>query len=115
MWVIAAFGEEFFFRGYVMNRLAHIMGNKKSSWIIAAILSSVVFGIAHGYQGLSGMISTGTVGLILGLAFYHNRNNLVIGMLAHGIYNTYGLTLIYFGKELVIKTIMIEIYQSIIN
>lgn len=115
MWVIAAFGEEFFFRGYIMNRLAHILGNKRSSWIIAVIISSVAFGIAHGYQGLSGMISTGLVGLILGLAFYQNRNNLIVGMLVHGIYDTYGLTLIYLGKELVIKNMMVEIYQSIIR
>ncbi len=115
MWVIAAFGEEFFFRGYAMNRLAHILGNKKSSWIIAIILSSVIFGVVHGYQGINGIITAGMVGLILGLAFYRNKDNLIVGILAHGIYDTYGLTMIYFGNELYIKNIMIEIYQSIIQ
>ncbi|MFC2101525.1 CPBP family intramembrane glutamic endopeptidase [Bacteroidota bacterium] len=115
MWVTAAFGEEFFFRGYLMNRLAHMLGNKNISWIIAIILSSIVFGIVHGYQGTSGMITTGTVGLILGFAFYQNRDNLIVGILAHGIYDTYGLTLIYFGNELVIKNMMTEIFQSFIH
>lgn len=115
MWVFAAFGEELLYRGYLMKRLANLLGNKNNSWIIATFLSAIVFGVVHSYQGTSGMLTTGMVGLILGFAFYHNRNNLLIGMLVHGIYDTYGLTLIYLGKELVIKNMMIEIYQSLIK
>lgn len=115
MWVIAAFGEEFFFRGYLMNRLARLLGNSRTSWMIALIISSTIFGIAHGYQGISGMITTGVVGLFLGLVFMQNKNNLVVGMLVHGIYDTYGIILIYAGNELVIKNIMKEIFQSIIQ
>ncbi len=115
MWVMAAFGEEFFFRGYVMNRLAILLGNSRVSWIIALLLSSVIFGIVHGYQGISGMITTGIVGLFLGLVFMNNRNNLFVAILVHGIYDTYGLTMIYFGNELIIKNIMKEIFQSIIH
>jgi len=60
------------------------------------------------------MITTGLVGLILAIAFYQNKNNLIVGILGHGIYDTYGLTLIYFGKELYIKNMMTEIFQSIV-
>ena len=115
MWIMAAFGEEFFFRGYVMNRLAILFGNSHTSWIIALISSSVMFGIVHSYQGLSGMFTTGVVGLFLGLVFLRNKDNLVVGMLVHGIYDTYGLTLIYFGKELFVKNMMMDIYQSLIQ
>jgi uncharacterized protein len=115
MWVMAAFGEEFFYRGYVMKRLAILFGNNNSSWILAVFISSILFGLTHGYQGISGMITTGIVGLILALAFYRNRSNLAVGILTHGIYDTYGILLIYFEKELVLKNIMIEIYQTIIN
>lgn len=115
MWVIAAFGEELFFRGYVMNRLTIMFGNKQISCIIALIISSIIFGIAHGYQGISGMITTGIVGLFLGLSFYQYRNNLFVAILVHGIYDTYGLILIYSGNEMVIKNLMKEIFTSIIN
>ncbi len=115
MWVMAAFGEEFFYRGYIMRRLAILFGNKNFSWILGAVISSLLFGLTHAYQGVSGMITTGMVGFILALAFYRNRSNLVVGILTHGIYDTYGILLIYFEKELVIKNIMIEIYKSIIN
>ena len=115
MWVMAAFGEEFFFRAYMMNRLGHLLGNNYFSWILAAFISAFSFGLAHAYQGVSGVITTGIVGLVLALVFYNNRNNLLVGILTHGIYDTYGLLLIYFEKELVIKSIMIEIFQSLIN
>lgn len=115
IWVMAAFGEEFFYRGYIMKRLAILLGKKNSSWILGAVISSLLFGLTHAYQGVGGIITTSIVGLILALAFYRNRSNLVVGILTHGIYDTYGILLIYFEKELVIKNIMIEIYQSIIN
>ena len=112
MWVMAAFGEEFFYRGYIMKRLAILFGNKNFSWILGAVISSLLFGLTHAYQGVSGMITTGIVGLILALAFYRNRSNLVVGILTHGIYDTYGILLIYFEKELVLKNIMIEIIRQ---
>ena len=115
MWVMAAFGEEFFFRGYLMNRLAHIFGNSGASWITAIFLSSIVFGFVHSYQGSSGIITTGVVGTILALAFYQNKDNLWVGILAHGMYDTFGLIMIYLGKNLVIKNTMIEVYQLIIK
>jgi membrane protease YdiL (CAAX protease family) len=102
MWVVAAFGEEIFYRGYIMKRLAALFGGSNNAWIAGAVLSSAAFGIAHFYQGISGVISTGTVGFILAMAFYFNRNNLVICMLTHGIYDMFGLSMIYFDKETVI-------------
>jgi membrane protease YdiL (CAAX protease family) len=115
MWVMAAFGEEFFYRGYIMKRVADILGNNNRRWIIGAIISSFLFGLTHAYQGYSGMITTGVVGFILAMAFYRNRSNLAVSILTHGIYNTLGILLIYFEKERVIKDIMIEIYKSFIN
>jgi membrane protease YdiL (CAAX protease family) len=102
MWVVAAFGEELFYRGYMMKRLAALFGNSNDAWISGAVLSSIAFGVVHFYQGISGVITTGAVGFILAMAFYRNRNNLVICMLTHGIYDMFGLSMIYFDKETVI-------------
>ena len=115
MWVVAAFGEELFFRGYIMKRLAALFGNTNSAWVSGAVLSSVAFGVVHFYQGVSGVITAGTVGLILAYAFYHNRNNLVICMLTHGIYDMFGLSMIYFDKETVITEWAHQFLFSIIN
>ena len=37
------------------------------------------------------------MGITLGTAFYFNRNNLVVCMLTHSVYDMIGLTLIYLG------------------
>ena len=58
VWVMvsftAGFCEEIGFRGYLMTRL-RIVGKMKS-WVIPAIVSSLVFGICHAYQGIPGLI-----------------------------------------------------------
>lgn len=102
MWVVAAFGEEFLFRGYMTRRLAIIFGNTKKAWAVAITISSVVFGYAHLYQGISGKISTGFIALIFGSIFYKNQQNLWVGILTHGIYNVFGITMIFLDKEHVI-------------
>lgn len=102
MWVFAAFGEEFLYRGFFMKRLAMLLGDTNKAWLISAVLLSVLFGIAHQYQGLSGMITTGLIGFCFSLIFYKNRNNLTLAILTHGIYDMIGITLIYFSQERVI-------------
>lgn len=99
VWTLIAFGEEFFFRGYLMNRMNDLLSSIKYPWLVSAIISSIVFGLAHSYQGISGMISTGIVGLILAISFYKNQQNLLVNILCHGIYDSYGLLMIYFGKN----------------
>lgn len=99
MWIVAAFGEEFLYRGFFMKRLAGIMGDTDRAWLFSAILISALFGLAHLYQGLSGVITTGLIGLIFSLIFYRNRKNLVLAMLTHGFYDVIGITLIYLDKD----------------
>jgi len=102
MWVVAAFGEEFLYRGYMTKRLAIIFGNTQKAWAVAIIISSVVFGYAHMYQGVSGIITTGFVALIFGAVFYKNQQNLWVGILTHGIYDVFGITMIFLDKERII-------------
>ncbi len=99
MWVVAAFGEEFLYRGFFMKQLAAVMGDTDRAWLLSAVLISALFGLAHLYQGISGVITTGLIGLIFGLIFYRNRMNLVLAMFTHGFYNMIGITLIFLEKD----------------
>ncbi|MCX2718109.1 CPBP family intramembrane glutamic endopeptidase [Lentiprolixibacter aurantiacus] len=99
MWVFAAFGEEFLYRGYFMKRVALFLGDTDKAWLTSAVVISALFGLAHYYQGLSGMITTGLIGFLLALIFYKNRNNLGLAILTHGFYDMIGITLIYLNKE----------------
>lgn len=103
MWVFAAFGEEFLFRGYYMKALAELLGSANKSWLLSAIITSVYFGISHAYQGTVGMISVFLWSLIISLIFNKNRNNLLLLVLIHGFSDTIGLTLLYLNKDSLIS------------
>jgi membrane protease YdiL (CAAX protease family) len=57
-WVLAAFGEEMVYRGFLTNRVGGILGESKSAWLVAAILVTLLFGLAHFPQGPIGIIET---------------------------------------------------------
>jgi len=99
MWIVAGFGEEFLFRGYIVKRLAIIFGDTNKSWIISVTITAIIFGLAHIYQGTSGVIITGIIGFIMGMIFFRHRQNLSIAMFTHGFYDMIGITLLYFGEE----------------
>ena len=113
MWVVAGFGEEFLYRGFFMKQLAKVLGNTDKSWFISAIIISILFGLAHLYQGISGVITTGLIGFLMSLVFYKNRQNLILAMLVHGFYDMIGITLIFLSKErVIIDWIQINIFSN---
>jgi len=102
MWVFAAFGEEFLFRGYYMKALAELLGNNNKAWLLSAIITSLYFGISHAYQGLVGVVSVFLWSFSISLIFNKNRNNLLLLVLIHGFYDSLGITLIFLNKDNVI-------------
>ncbi len=99
MWVIAGFGEEFVYRGFLIKQTAILLGNDNKAWLIGLLLSSFLFGYGHLYQGLSGMISTGLIGFLMGLVFWKNKDGLITCILYHGFYDIIGITLVFTSKE----------------
>ena len=97
-WIVAAFGEEICFRGFLMNRLANVFGNNDSAWILSLILSSILFGWGHTEQGITGWIQEGLNGLFLAIIFLKSGKNLAVPIIAHGVSNTLAFILIYLGK-----------------
>ncbi|MEO7191924.1 MAG: CPBP family intramembrane glutamic endopeptidase [Vicinamibacterales bacterium] len=98
-WTLAAFGEEMVFRGYMINRLRDLVGDTPIGRAIAIAASSALFGLAHGYQGLAGMIATGTIGSILALLYFASRRNLWAVIVCHAIVDTIALSALYFDRR----------------
>jgi membrane protease YdiL (CAAX protease family) len=97
-WFTAAFLEELLWRGYLMNRLVDLQGNKtKLAWVISLVGSAFIFGLAHTYQGLGGVIRITAVGLLFGAAFLTVRRNLWPVIIAHALLDTIGFVQDYFG------------------
>lgn len=103
MWVFAAFGEEFLFRGYYMKSLAKLLGDNNKSWLISAIITSIYFSVSHAYQGIVGIVSVFLWSLCISLIFNKNRNNLLLLVLIHGFSDTIGITLLYLNMDYVIS------------
>jgi CAAX protease family protein len=97
-WVLAAFGEETVWRGYLMNRFADIFGRSTSAWIAAAILTTFLFGLAHFPQGSTGVIENIIDGAILAGLYFATGRNLWAPIIAHGIQDTVDVLLIYLGQ-----------------
>ena len=78
--------EEFLYRGFAMAVLLHV---GLPAWAVV-LLSSVLFGLAHSYQGRGGIVMTLLIGLILGTSrlaygslvpaiFWHSGVDVVAG------------------------------------
>ncbi len=97
-WTLAAFGEEMVYRGYLMNRVADLFNRTRGAWIVSLLAVHVGFGLAHAYQGLTGVIDEGLMGLLLGLIYLRTGRNLSVPIIAHGVGDSIDLILIFLGK-----------------
>jgi uncharacterized protein len=97
-WTLAAFGEEMVYRGYLMNRVADLMNRTRRAWILSLILVHVSFGLAHAYQGVTGVIDEGLMGLLLGLIYLRTGRNLSVPIIAHGVSDSIDFVLIFLGR-----------------
>jgi len=97
-WFTAGFLEELLWRGYLMNRLVDLLGNKtKLTWVISLVGSAIIFGLGHTYQGLGGVIKITVLGLLFGAAFLTTRRSLWPVIIAHALLDTIGFVQDYFG------------------
>jgi membrane protease YdiL (CAAX protease family) len=100
VWAFAAFGEEFFYRGYLLTRLAECMGGTRLAWGLAIVVQAIVFGLAHWYQGPVGMVPIGIGALISGIATTLWGRNLWPAIVSHGLTDTLGFTMLYLGQPI---------------
>jgi len=84
--ITAGICEEFLYRGFAMAVLVHV---GLQAWAVV-LLSSILFGLAHSYQGRGGVIMTLLIGLALGASriaydslvpavFWHSAVDVVAG------------------------------------
>jgi membrane protease YdiL (CAAX protease family) len=76
--IVVAISEETVFRGYLVPRLQAVTS---SSWA-AVLISSAIFSVGHGYEGATGVIITGVIGVVYAL-LYLSRRSLVAPVVLH--------------------------------
>jgi membrane protease YdiL (CAAX protease family) len=97
VWTFAAFGEEISYRRYLLGRASEVFGDGTAARVFALVCVSVLFGFGHFYQGPAGIFTTACDGFMIGAAYLLSRRNLWVAVLAHGLIDSTGIVLLFFG------------------
>ncbi len=93
--VIAGFGEETLFRGWMFERLGRFIRSKA----VIVMITSVLFGAAHyTVQGLAGVEQAAITGLIFG-SMVAVTGRIWTAMCAHAAFDVLAVALIYWNLE----------------
>ena len=99
MIVVAGFGEETLFRGYMFERLGRLFGSTVWARMLIVLLTSTWFGLAHySVHGLTGVEQATIVGLVFG-AIFATTGRIFLLMVAHAAFDLTALAMIYWNLE----------------
>ena len=99
MIVAAGLGEETVFRGFLFDRMGHLLGRGAGAKTVILVLTAVRFGLAHySSQGLSGTEQATIVGLVFGMLLAITSRIWPL-MCAHAAFDLTALAIIYFDLE----------------
>ncbi len=93
-WFAAGFGEELLWRGFLFDRLQRLRGLAGRNGLVV-LVQALIFALPHGYQGVSGIILTGSIGLLLGWMRLRTGGNLWPLIIAHAAVDTIMMSLGY--------------------
>jgi membrane protease YdiL (CAAX protease family) len=99
MIVVAGFGEETVFRGYMFERLRKLFGNSVWAGAFIVLITSAMFGLAHyAVQGIAGVEQATITGLVFGTIFAFTGRIFML-MVAHAAFDLTALAMIYWNFE----------------
>lgn len=84
--MVVAVTEEIIFRGYLILRLKEVTGSS----VAAIVLSSVIFAGGHGYEGTSGVVTVGFLGLVFAIV-YVRTGSLAAPIIMHFLQDFIGI------------------------
>ena len=97
--LVAGFGEETVFRGFMFERLGKLLGRSCAAKVAIVAITSIWFGLAHYYnQGLAGVEQAMITGLTFG-AIFAATGRIWMLMIAHATFDLTALAMIYWNLE----------------
>lgn len=88
--------EEILYRGFLLHYFHFLPFHL--TWVVALLLSSMIFGVGHLYQGIAGGVQTVVLGFILGTLFLMT-GNLLLPMIVHALLDLRVLAMLPVGFE----------------
>ncbi len=109
MIVVAGFGEETVFRGYLFERFSKLFGTSLWAKILIVLLTSVWFGLAHySLQGLPGVEHATIFGLVFGTIMAVTGRIFML-MVAHAAFDLTALAMIYWNLESKVASLIFDL------
>jgi len=92
----AAIPEEILYRGFLIERLMHVLAGTRGAPVIAVLIQALVFGSVHFQWGIGGIFVTAIMGAVWGSAYLLCGRNLWIVIIAHSLAHVAMLLQLYF-------------------
>jgi membrane protease YdiL (CAAX protease family) len=88
-YIIVAVGlnEELIFRGFLQTRVERLFGSWPQAAVIAAVLTGIFFGLAHGLQGSANVVYAGLLGIAIGIIYLRVDRNLWVVVILHSLFD----------------------------
>lgn len=99
VYIISSFGEEVIYRAFLINRISELGLDTRFGKIASVLISAAIFGSVHYTWGATGMVSTGFMGLVMGMCYLKFKKKLWILVLAHAYMDTLLLVGVYLSSR----------------
>ena len=93
--VVGGFMEECLFRGFLLNRVAEMLGGSGLAIAIGVVAQAVLFALLHLYGGVFACVFAGLAALVSGGVYLIAKRNLWPLILAHAAWNSVSLYGLY--------------------
>jgi len=93
-WTTIAFGEELFYRAFLITRMVDVSNMRPGSAILVA---GIIFGAVHFAEGPVGILANASFGIFFGWAYIRSSRNLWITIIGHGLINTLRFAVLFVG------------------
>ncbi len=94
-WIVGGFIEELLFRGFLLNRIAGLLGGTKTALVAAVVAQAVLFGMLHLYAGGFAFLFAALFALANGAFYLAAGRNLWPLIAVHGVWNSVQIWAVY--------------------